>query len=80
MRAASFKSLYQKRPFERTPLHAVARGARSRYSTKTSRYRSEVDEFSIYGKSSALTAKRRRVPPRVIPVKARHNAQPLRAR
>jgi len=44
MWAASFKSLYQKRPVWE---HAAAQGCvagRSRYSTKTSRYKSGVGE------------------------------------
>jgi hypothetical protein len=66
MGAASFKSLYQKRPIRE---HAAAQrcvAGRSRYSTKTCRYKSEFDEcigdhasiesgvtfFKLFGSSS----------------------------
>ena len=47
MRAASFKSLYPKRPAqEHAPAHCCVAG-RSRYSTKTSRYRSSQERPKI---------------------------------
>jgi hypothetical protein len=44
MGAASFKSLYQKRPIREYPIACASNRGRFRYSTKTYEYRPVVDE------------------------------------